>query len=111
VKKKQTVLKTRKSMGDGHGDDSSDDFKPVAKKKAVKGKEKEIVKRVVKKPVDDEIEEVAGPVKKAATKRKADVKVPAKRRSIEKDSLPTKRAKYIEVDSGSDESGSMFVDD
>lgn len=93
MKKKQTVLRTRKSIGQGRSDDSDDDFKPIkaskvpvaARQKAetAKGKEKE-KRKTTKMEEDEEYGEVVK--KKALSKEvpKRKVSAPKKMAVLER---------------------------
>ncbi|KAJ6573911.1 DNA topoisomerase II [Mycena vulgaris] len=67
IKRKQTVLKTRKSIGKGHGSDSEDDFRPIkaAKRKAPESRRPKPVAK------DDDDDEPPPPKKRAPARKPA----------------------------------------
>lgn len=101
-KRKQAVLKTRKSLGKGGGD-TDDDFRPI---KAPQKKRAPPPAKPSKKVADDEDEDVkpAAPKRKAATKKAIQVGSDSESEiEIEKRAPPKKAPiKTIDIDSESE---------
>lgn len=100
IKRKQTVLKTRKSIGKGHRSDSEDDFKPIKATKR-KAPDPKRPKAAAAKDDDDDDEPPPPPKKRAppkkAVKDDSDSEVEVVKRA------PLKKAKPMAIDSDSDD--------
>ncbi|KAJ7171777.1 DNA topoisomerase II [Mycena crocata] len=121
IKRKQTVLKTRKSIGRKVGSDSEDDFQPIKATTKRKAPEPKRAKPVAKDEGDDDDDEPPPPPKKRAPVTKAvkdedmdvdDVPPPKKKAPVKKSEdsdseievVPArKKGKAISLDSDSDE--------